>query len=238
MADLAASDVRTTRENSPRSASAGPDAPPGSGPRRLGRRIVAIVVGVVWFTVALLGYFARDFFLYQAFRSLGFVFWLIYTLLGVGLVSTIAWSALQPPVSLPERRVATEEPIRALNPGQNPIQPPSGPTTCFRCNRILPPWRISEGTCTVCSPYSTFLRKPRVANPGAERRRTTLFLLEGLGVALLALAFVSAAYMFPLALGPAKTIVATLAFLVFVPLLCGLILWMYARHERHADAAE
>lgn len=211
------------------------EEPVNPPPRRLARRIVAIVVGVVWFTVALLGYFAKDFFLYEAFRSLGLVFWLVYTLLGVGLVATIAWSALQPAVMPPARADADlEEPVRPLNPGQNAALPPSGPTTCFRCQRILPPWRVPEGTCTVCSPYSTFLRKPKVATAALERRRTTLFLLEGLGMALLALAFVSAAYMFPLALGPARPLLTTLAFLVFVPLLAGLILWMYARHERHA----
>ncbi|HUR61752.1 MAG TPA: hypothetical protein VM286_05245 [Candidatus Thermoplasmatota archaeon] len=210
-------------------------AVPAAAPPRMARRIVAIVVGVVWFTVALLGYFAKDFFLYEAFRSLGFLFWLIYTLLGVGLVATIAWSALQPAVSPPPRHLAEEQP-RPLNPGQNPILPPTGPTTCFRCQRLLPPWRIPEGTCTVCSPYSTFLRKPKVPSAAMERRRTTLFLLEGLGIALLALAFVSAAYMFPLALGPARPLLASLAFLVFVPLLAGLILWMYARHERHSAA--
>ncbi|HUR63588.1 MAG TPA: hypothetical protein VM241_03815 [Candidatus Thermoplasmatota archaeon] len=210
--------------------------PPPQPPRRIARRIVAIVVGFVWFTVALFGYFAKDFFLYQVFRSLGFAFWVIYTLLGVGLVATIAWSALAPtapaaPQQRPQDRDA--EPARALI-GTNPALPPSHPDTCFRCGRILPPWRQAEGTCTVCSPYSTFLRKPKVASQAVERRRTTLFMLEGLGIALLALAFVSAAYMFPLVLGPARPLLATLAFLVFVPLLAGLILWMYARHERHA----
>jgi hypothetical protein len=215
-------------------------APPPQPPRRLARRVIAIVVGFVWFSVALFGYFAKDFFLYEVFRLLGPLFLGAYTLLGVGLVATIAWSALAPavapaPAQGPRDRDA--EPTRTLK-GSNPALPPSGPDTCFRCHRILPPWRQAEGTCTVCSPYSTFLRKPKVANQALERRRTTLFLLEGLGIALLALAFVSAAYMFPIALGPARSLMATLAFLVFVPLLGGLILWMYARHERRADAAD
>ncbi|MEA3203982.1 MAG: hypothetical protein QOI63_1662 [Thermoplasmata archaeon] len=214
-------------------------APPPQPPRRLARRIVAIVVGFVWFSVALFGYFVKDFFLYDAFRFLGPAFWVVYTLLGVGLVATIAWSALAPavaaaPQSLP--RDPDAEPARALI-GTNPIQPPTHPDTCFRCGRILPPWRQAEGTCTVCSPYSTFLKRPKLANPALERRRTTLFLLEGFGIALLALAFVSAAYMFPLLLGPARPLLTTMAFLVFVPLLAGLILWMYARHGRRADAA-
>lgn len=213
-------------------------APPPQPPRRLARRIVALVVGVLWFSVALLGYFAKDFFLYEAFRLLGPLFLTAYTLLGVGLVAAITWSALAPTARPPAAQRPADphaEPARALI-GSNPAKPPSGAEECFRCHRILPPWRAAEGTCTVCSPYSTFLRKPRVANQALESRRTTLFILEGVGIALLALAFVSAAYMFPLVLGPARPILTTLAFLVFVPLLAGLILWMYARHERHAVA--
>jgi hypothetical protein len=214
-------------------------AEPQPPPRRLARRILAIVVGFVWFSVALFGYFAKDFFLYEAFRYLGPVFWIAYTVLGVGLVATIAWSALAPAAmpAPPAPRDPDAEPARALI-GTNPIQPPTHPDTCFRCGRNLPPWRQADGTCTVCSPYSTFLKRPKMASQALERRRTTLFMLEGLGIALLALAFVSAAYMFPLALGPARPLIATLAFLVFVPLLTGLILWMYARHERHAAAAQ
>jgi hypothetical protein len=214
-------------------------AAPPQPPRRLARRIVALVVGVLWFSVALLGYFAKEFFLYEAFRLLGPLFLTAYTVLGVGLVAAITWSALAPSASQsaePRPIDPDAEPARALI-GTNPALPPSHPDTCFRCGRILPPWRQAEGTCTVCSPYATFLKKPKVPNQALEARRTMLFVLEGVGIALLALAFVSAAYMFPLALGPARSLVATLAFLVFVPLLAGLILWMYARHERNVAAA-
>ncbi|HEX2066568.1 MAG TPA: hypothetical protein VHI93_07130 [Candidatus Thermoplasmatota archaeon] len=205
-------------------------------PRRLAFRLLALVVGVAWFSISLLGYFAQGFFLYAAFRSLGLAFWVIYTVLGVGVVAAIAWSALAPAAALPARALAGDaEPARALI-GTNPARPPSHPDTCFRCRRTLPPWRQAEGTCMVCSPYSTFLAPPKVPSTALERRRTMLFILEGLGIALLALAFVSAAYVFPLALGPARPLLATFGFLVFVPLLAGLILWMYARHERHASA--
>lgn len=214
-------------------------AEPQPPPRRLARRVAAVVVGAAWFTVALLAYFAEGSLVYEAFRPLGLAFWGGYTLLGVGLVATISWSALAP-MAAPPPPTRAEETAEAPRPliGSNPAKPPSGAVACFRCNRILPPWRAAEGTCTVCSPYSTFLKAPKAANPALERRRTTLFMLEGLGIAMLALAFVSAAYMFPLVLGPARPLITTLGFLVFVPLLAGLILWMYARHERHAAAAE
>ncbi len=64
-----------------------------------------------------------------------------------------------------------------------------------------------------------------------EKRRTRLFLLQGIGFALLALAFVSAVYLFPIVLAPQRPVIATLGFLVFSPLLFGLILLMYARSQ-------
>jgi hypothetical protein len=194
---------------------------------------IAVAVGVAWLSVALLGNFSSGFILYPVFRSLGLLFWLIFTGLGVALMGIIAWSALQPAAAPPSPTPGQAPPI--LPQAWNPVHRPSGPTVCHRCKRTLPPWRSVEGTCTVCTPYSTFLRRPRIPDPAVERRRTTLFLLEGLGVTLLAMAFVGTAYAFPLALGAAHAGVATLAFLVFTPLCMGLILWMYARSQRHAE---
>jgi uncharacterized membrane protein YqjE len=81
----------------------------------------------------------------------------------------------------------------------------------------------------VCAPFSVFLDPPRKASVELERRRNHMFILQGLGLALLALAFVSAVYLFPIVLAPQRPVLATLGFLVFSPLLFGLILVMYAR---------
>jgi hypothetical protein len=199
-----------------------------------------VLLGVAWLVVALLARFQEGFVLYGPFRDLGLAFWLVFTGLGVVLVATLSWAALgarDPHAPTAGARAATPGlgPV-PLAPGFNPIAAPTGERdACARCGRRLPPWRMPEGTCTVCAPFSVFLDKPRKPSPELEQRRTRLFLLQGLGLALLALAFVSAVYLFPIVLAPQRPVLATLGFLVFSPLAFGLVLLMYA-HEQNKPA--
>ena len=192
-----------------------------------------VVLGAAWIIIALLAQFNEDFILFDTFRDLGLFFWIVFTLLGLGLVGALSWGSLtarEEDLPLPEARSTPAlDPVKA-GPGFNPLHAPTDErTACARCNRTLPPWRMPEGTCTVCAPFSVFLDPPKKANPDLETRRNRLFILQGVGLALLALAFVSAVYMFPMVLAPQRPLMATLAFLVFSPLLFGLILVMYAR---------
>ena len=123
--------------------------------------------------------------------------------------------------------------------GWNPMDRPTEErTTCLRCGRTLPIWRMPEGTCTVCAPFSVFLDKPRQPSPELEKRRTRLFVLQGLGFALLAVGFVSAVYLLPVVLAPQRPVLATLGFLVFSPLLFGLVLLMYAYSQHKPEKAD
>lgn len=204
----------------------------------------AAILGVVWVVIALLGQFNPDFVLHQAFRDLGFLFWIAFTALGLALVGTLSWAFLSAKDEAPAPTAASPaydarlEPVSRA-PGWNPLHAPTEErTTCVRCSRILPPWRMPEGTCTVCAPFSVFLDKPRQPNAELDKRRNQLFILQGLGFALLALAFISAVYLFPILLAPQRPVFATLGFLVFSPMLFGLILLMYAHSQHKPDAAE
>ena len=193
-----------------------------------------VVLGATWLIVALLAQYNEDFFLFGAFQDLGLAFWVVFTVLGLALVAALSWGSL----SLSDEGTATPDraagqpildPIK-VGPGFNPLHSPTQErTTCARCTRMLPPWRIPEGTCTVCAPFSVFLDRPKKDSAELDARRNRMFILQGLGLALLALAFVSAVYLFPIVLAPQRPVLATLAFLVFSPLLFGLILVMYAR---------
>jgi hypothetical protein len=212
--------------------------------RKMMMLYAGVILGVVWIVVALLARYSEGFVLYPAFRDLGYVFWIAFTVLGLALVGTLSWaflsgkdeaSILAPPTPAPEPAGDRMK----IAPAWNPINAPSEErTTCARCGRTLPIWRMPEGTCTVCAPFSVFLDKPRQENPELERRRTRLFILQGLGFALLALAFVSAVYLFPIVLAPQRPVIATLGFLVFSPLLFGLILLMYARSQAVPEKQE
>jgi hypothetical protein len=193
-----------------------------------------VVIGGAWLAVALLAWFMPGFVLYGPFRDLGLAFWMVFTGLGVALVATLGWAALSyrdPVPAAGPSAAAVVSPV-PLAPGFDPIVAPTGEReTCARCSRTLPPWRMPEGTCTVCAPFSVFLDKPRRPNVELEQRRTRLFMLQGLGLALLALAFVSAVYLFPVVLAPQRPVLATLGFLVFSPLAFGLTLIMYAHSQ-------
>jgi hypothetical protein len=200
-----------------------------------------VVLGVAWLVVALLAQFNEEFILYGAFGTLGFAFWIAFTVLGLALVGTLSWAFLSGqeeslrPAPAPEAREPGSQRVK-LAPAWNPMHAPTEErTSCLRCGRTLPPWRMPDGTCTVCAPFSVFLDKPARPNPELERRRTRLFILQGLGFALLALAFVSAVYLFPIVLAPQRPLIATLGFLVFSPLLFGLVLLMYAHSQAKPD---
>lgn len=199
-----------------------------------------VLLGAAWLVVALLAQYKRDFVLFGAFQDLGVLFWVVFTALGVALVGALSWASLGDRDARVHATLAAE---RAQAPALDPVQrahgfdprraPGQERTTCVRCSRTLPVWRIPEGTCTVCAPFSVFLDPPRKDRRDAEldRRRNRLFILQGLGLALLALAFVSAVYLFPIVLAPERPVLATIAFLVFSPLLFGLILLMYAHSQ-------
>lgn len=202
-----------------------------------------VLLGGAWLVVALLAQYRPDFVLYRPFHELGFAFFVLFTLIGLALVSILSWAALSTehillaPAQEPPQPSMVEPVAKAQ--AWDPKSMPSGErTSCARCGRTLPPWRMPEGTCTVCAPYSVFLDKPRKASAELEKRRNRLFLLQGLGIALLALAFVSAVYLFPIVLAPQRPVLATLGFLVFSPLVFGLVLLMYAhnQHKPEADA--
>ena len=200
-----------------------------------------VLLGVVWLVVAFLARFQPGFVLYGAFQDLGLAFWLTFTVLGVALVASLSWAALgsrHPHEEAAEAAAPGVDPV-PFAPGFDPMAAPDGRRDqCLRCGRMLPPWRMPEGTCTVCAPFSTCLDKPRQPSPALEQRRTRLFLLQGLGLALLALAFVSAVYLLPVVLAPQRPVLATLGFLVFSPLAFGLVLIMYAHNQHKSAAAE
>lgn len=211
--------------------------------RKMAMLSAGVLLGIVWLVVALLGRTMEGFVLYQAFDDLGLVFWIAFTVLGLALVATLSWaflsgrdeaSILAPPAP-PEPGADRVKLAAAWNPMDRPTEER---THCLRCGRTLPIWRMPEGTCTVCAPFSVFLDKPRRPSQELERRRTHLFILQGLGFALLALAFVSAVYLFPIVLAPQRPVIATLGFLVFSPLLFGLILLMYAHSQHKPEPAE
>jgi len=203
----------------------------------------SVLLGTAWLVVALLAEFRPGFVLYHPVHALGVAFWSAFTILGVVLVAVLSWAALETPFDMakaataPQPSVDAAPPVKA-GPGFDPREAPTGErTSCARCGRTLPPWRMPEGTCTVCAPYSVFLDKPRVASRELDKRRNTLFLLQGLGIALLALAFVAAVYLFPIVLEPERPALATLGFLVFSPLVFGLVLLFYAHNQHAADTA-
>lgn len=210
--------------------------------RRMASLYGAVGLGAVWIIVALLAEYDEGFVLFGAFHDLGFLFWVVFTALGIALVGTLAWAFLadDDPVTAAVSASAPQaglDPVK-FAPAWNPLTAPNEERTkCARCGRTLPIWRMPEGTCTVCAPFSVFLDPPRKASRELDRKRNTMFLLQGLGLALMALAFVSAVYLFPIVLAPQRPVVATLGFLVFSPLLFGLILVMYARSHavREAD---
>lgn len=195
-----------------------------------------VILGAAWVAVALLAQYNEGFVLFGAFQDLGFLFWVVFTFLGLALVGTLSWAFLTfqddgirkvPPQQEPEL-----ESVKSA-PAWNPMHAPNEErTTCARCSRTLPIWRMPDGTCTVCAPFSVFLEPPRRSSQELEKRRNRLFILQGLGFALMALAFVSAVYLFPILLTPQGPVLATVGFLVFSPLLFGLILLMYA-HSQH-----
>lgn len=200
-----------------------------------------VLLGVAWLVVALLARYQETFVLYGPFRDLGLAFWLVFTGIGVALVATLSWAALERDPHAAGAAVASLQPLAPvpLGVGFDPIAAPTGERdACARCGRMLPPWRMPEGTCTVCAPFSVFLDRPRKPSPELEQRRTRLFLLQGLGLALLALAFVSAVYLFPIVLAPQRPVLATLGFLVFSPLAFGLVLVMYAHNQNKPVASE
>jgi hypothetical protein len=211
--------------------------------RRMMLLYAGVVLGAAWVIVALLAQYNEDFFLYGVFRDLGFLFWVVFTVLGLALVASLSWASIHarddelvPQVG----PAASLDPVK-LAPAWNPMNAPSEERTkCARCGRTLPIWRMPEGTCTVCAPFSVFLDPPNQARKNAEleKRRTRLFVLQGLGLAMLALSFVSAVYLFPLVVAPQRPVLATLGFLVFSPLLFGLILvsYAYSQHVPDADA--
>lgn len=202
--------------------------------RKLAILYGGVVLGATWIIVALLAQYNEGFVLFGAFQDLGFLFWIVFTLLGLALVAALSWGslALRDDEDTPAARARAGpilDPIK-VGPGFNPLHAPTEErTTCARCARTLPPWRIPDGTCTVCAPFSVFLDPPKKANVELDARRNRMFILQGLGLALLALAFVSAVYLFPIVVAPQRPVLATIAFLVFSPLLFGLILVMYAR---------
>ncbi|MFA5944270.1 MAG: hypothetical protein WC876_07385 [Candidatus Thermoplasmatota archaeon] len=210
--------------------------------RKMMMLYAGVVLGVVWIVIALLARYSEGFVLYGAFSDLGLFFWIAFTALGLALVGTLSWAFLsgKDEASILAPPAPTSEPASdrvKLTAAWNPLHAPTEERThCVRCTRVLPIWRMPDGTCTVCAPFSVFLDKPRKPNVELEKRRTQLFILQGLGFALLALALVSAVYLFPIILAPQRPVIATLGFLVFSPLLFGLILLMYA-HSQHTPAA-
>ena len=204
----------------------------------------AVALGIAWLVVALLGRTMEDFVLYRAFDDLGIVFWIAFTVLGLALVATLSWAFLSGGQEASPQAAASPalEPARdrvKLAAAWTPMDKPTEErTNCLRCGRTLPIWRMPEGTCTVCAPFSVFLDKPKQPNPELDKRRTRLFILQGLGFALMALAFVSAVYLFPIVVAPQRPVIATLGFLVFSPLLFGLILLVYAHSQHKPDPAE
>ena len=202
-----------------------------------------VVLGAVWVIVALLAQYNEGFFLYGAFHDLGFLFWVVFTVLGLALVASLSWASIHARDDDLVPQAAQQpglDPVK-LAPAWNPISAPTADRThCARCGRTLPMWRMPEGTCTVCAPFSVFLDPPRQERKNAEmeQRRTRLFVLQGLGLAMLALSFVSAVYLFPLVVAPQRPVLATLGFLVFSPLLFGLILvsYAYSQHVPDTDA--
>jgi hypothetical protein len=206
--------------------------------RKMVTLYAGVVLGAVWLIVALLAQYNEDFILFGAFHDLGFLFWIAFTVLGLALVATLSWASLavtDDATTSAAQAVTRDEPALdpvKLAPAWNPMNAPTEDrTTCARCNRVLPIWRMAEGTCTVCAPFSVFLDPPRKPSAELDKRRNLLFVLQGLGLALLALAFVSAVYLFPIVLAPQRPVLATLGFLVFSPLLFGLILLMYAHTQ-------
>lgn len=199
-----------------------------------------VLLGAVWLLVAFLARFHTGFVLHGPFQDLGLAFWVVFTALGVVLVATLSWAALasRGPSDVGGEAAEVHE-AAPVAPGFDPMAAPGagGRETCARCRRMLPPWRMPEGTCTVCAPFSVFLDRPRRPSPELEQRRTRLFVLQGLGLALLALAFVSAVYLLPVVVAPQRPVLATLGFLVFSPLAFGLTLIMYA-HSQHRPAAK
>lgn len=195
-----------------------------------------VVLGAVWLGVALLAQYNEQFILFGAFEDLGFLFWVVFTVLGLALVGTLSWAFLtwrddeaEAPKTQPSS--SATDPVK-FGAGWNPLTAPTEERTkCARCSRLLPIWRMAEGTCTVCAPFSVFLDPPRKQDVELDRRRNRLFILQGLGFALMALAFVSAVYMFPILLTPEGPVLATVGFLVFSPLLFGLILLAYAHSQ-------
>lgn len=196
-----------------------------------------VVLGAVWLGVALLAQYNEQFILFGAFEDLGFLFWVVFTLLGLALVGTLSWAFLtwrDDEVTGPAKPTAATpalDPVK-FGAGWDPLSAPTEERTkCARCSRLLPLWRMAEGTCTVCAPFSVFLDPPRKQDAGLDHRRNRLFILQGLGFALMALAFVSAVYLFPILLTPEGPVLATVGFLVFSPLLFGLILLAYAHSQ-------
>ena len=212
--------------------------------RKIAMLASAVVLGIVWLVVALLSRTMEDFILYRAFDDLGLVFWIAFTIIGLALVGTLSWAFLsgRNEASILAQPAAPQEPAGdrvKLAAAWNPMDRPTEERThCLRCGRVLPIWRMPDGTCTVCAPFSVFLDKPKRPSPELEKRRTRLFILQGLGFALLALAFVSAVYLFPIVLAPQRPVIATLGFLVFSPLLFGLILLVYAHSQHKPEAVE
>ena len=212
--------------------------------RKVAMLSAGVILGIVWLVVALLSRTMEDFVLYRAFDDLGLVFWIAFTVIGLALVATLSWaflsgrdeaSILAPAPAAPQTGGDRVKLAAAWNPMDKPTEER---THCARCSRTLPIWRMPEGTCTVCAPFSVFLDKPKQPSQELEKRRTRLFVLQGLGFALLALAFVSAVYLFPIVLAPQRPVIATLGFLVFSPLLFGLILLMYAHSQHKPEPAE
>lgn len=204
-----------------------------------------VLLGAAWLVVALLAQYKEGFVLFGAFQDLGVLFWVVFVALGLALVGTLAWASLgdrdarvQAILAAERGQVAALDPVHRA-PGFDPrLAPGQERTTCARCGRTLPVWRMPDGTCTVCAPFSVFLDPPRKgrANAELEARRNRLFILQGLGLGLLALAFASAVVVFPVLKGPERPILATIGFLVFSPLLFGFILLMYAHSEAVPEA--
>ncbi len=203
----------------------------------------AVMLGIVWLVVALLGKTMEGFVLYEAFNDLGLVFWVAFTVVGLTLMATLSWAFLSgrdeaSTLAQPAPAEPASDRVK-LTAAWNPMDRPTAERThCLRCGRTLPIWRMPDGTCTVCAPFSVFLDKPKRPSQELEKRRTRLFILQGLGFALLALAFISAVYLFPIVLAPQRPVIATLGFLVFSPLLFGLILLVYAHSQHKPEAAE
>ena len=101
-----------------------------------------VVLGATWLIVALLAQYNEDFFLVGAFRDLGFVFWIVFTVLGLALVAALSWGSLSlSDGDAPQRGRGSGQPI--LDPikvgtGFDPLHHPTEErTTCARCSRAL-----------------------------------------------------------------------------------------------------